>query len=238
VYVAGAPASLTLSPAAAANTVDSAHCVTATVRDAFGNPTPDIIVRFMVTGSVSASGSQRTNAAGQATFCYMGPPLPGADIITADADTDGDNVQDPGEASGAAAKSWVLPETTPLCEIAITNGGWIIAANGDRASFGGNAKLSETSEKGQEEYQDHGPAQPMTVHSINVLAVVCDALGQEASIYGKATINGSGSFFYRIKVKDLREPGTGADTYWMLLETGYNTLEQVLQGGNVQIRRQ
>jgi hypothetical protein len=235
----GPPATLTLDPPAATNPVDSRHCVTATVTDAFGNPVPGVTVYFTVTGSVSASGSATTNAAGQAIFCYDGPPLPGADVITAFADTDDDGTQDPGEPTGAAAKIWELPVTTPLCEITITNGGWIIAANGDRASFGGNAKSSETGEtQGQEEYHDHGPAQPMNVHSINVLAIVCDGPGDEASIYGRATIDGSGSFFYRIKVRDLEEPGAGADTYWMLLQTGYNSLEQVLRGGNVQIRRQ
>jgi hypothetical protein len=43
--------------------------------------------------------------------------------------------------------------TTPGCEIKITNGGWIIANNGDRANFGGNAKADENSNtSGNEEY--------------------------------------------------------------------------------------
>jgi len=37
-------------------------------------------------------------------------------------------------------------------------------------------------------------------------------------------------------VKDLGESG-GQDTYWMLLQNGYNSGEHTLQGGNVQIRR-
>jgi hypothetical protein len=87
-WVPGPPATLTLTPPAASNTVDTQHCVTATVRDAFGSPTPGVVVRFTVTGSVSDSGSATTNASGQATFCYQGPPLPGADAIGAYADTD------------------------------------------------------------------------------------------------------------------------------------------------------
>jgi len=70
-----------------------------------------------------------------------------------------------------------------------------------------------------------------------VLAIVCQGSTQ-ASIYGQAKINGSGSFFYRINVKDLAEPGVGIDTYWILLQTGYNSGEHILQGGNIQIRRQ
>ena len=60
----------------------------------------------------------------------------------------------------------------------------------------------------------------------------------EASIYGHATIDGAGSFFYRISVKDLGEPGVGQDTYGILLGNGYASGEQTLEGGNVQIRRE
>jgi hypothetical protein len=235
-WVAGAPATLILEPPTDTNPVGTQHCVTATVQDAFGNPTPGVTVRFAVSGSTT-TGSATTDANGQATFCYTGPPLPGADTITAYADTDADNTQDPGEPTGAATKMWVLPVTTPLCEIIITKGGRITANNGDRATFGGNAQSSASgATKGQEQYQDHGPAQPQKVHSINVLAIVCEGTTR-ASIYGRATINGSGSFFYRIIVQDLAEPGVGRDTYGILLQTGYDSGEKVLEGGNVQIRR-
>jgi hypothetical protein len=98
--------------------------------------------------------------------------------------------------------------------------------------------LTDARSQGQEDYQDHGPAQPLTMHSINVLAIVCDEPGQEASIYGQATIDGAGSFFYRIKVRDLGERGVGRDTYWILLANGYTSGDQTLEGGNVQIRKQ
>jgi hypothetical protein len=236
-WVAGAPATLTLTPPTATNPVNTQHCVTATVKDAFGNPRPGVTVRFKSTGSATASGFATTNANGQATFCYTGPALPGADAITAYVDTNSNNTQDAGEPSGAATKTWVLPVTTPLCTITITNGGRITANNGDRASFGGNAKADAKGKtSGQQQYQDHGPAQKMNVHSINVLAIVCQGTTQ-ASIYGQATINGSGSFFYRINVQDLGEPGVGKDTYGILLQNGYNSGEHKLEGGNVQIRR-
>jgi hypothetical protein len=234
----GGPATLVLSPAAATNPVGTSHTVTATVKEAGGNPDPGITVRFSVTGSMIASGSCTTVANGQCSFTYQGPQLPGVDAITAFADTNNNGAQDPGEPSGAATKTWVLPVTTPLCTIKITNGGWITTVNGDMATFGGNAQSSASRQTtGQEEYQDHGPVQPMNVKSINVQAIVCDGTTQ-ASIYGQATINGVGSFFYRIKVQDLGEPGVGKDTYWILLQNGYNSGEQVLQGGNVQITRQ
>ncbi|HEX5875671.1 MAG TPA: SBBP repeat-containing protein [Pyrinomonadaceae bacterium] len=230
----GVPATLTLNPPTATNTVDSQHCVTATVQDASGSLVGNVVVRFEVNGSVDTSGSATTGANGEATFCYVGPPLPGADTITAFADTNNNSVQEPGESFGMAEKTWVLPASTPRCEI--TNGGWIIAANGDRANFGGHAKASGSGEtQGQQLYQDHGPAQPLKMHSLNVLAVVCDG-STRASIFGQATIDGSGVANYRINVQDLGGPSKGQDTYWLITD-GYDSGEQILRGGNIQIRR-
>lgn len=76
----------------------------------------------------------------------------------------------------------------------------------------------------------------MNVHSLSVLAVVCTTVGtKEAQIYGEATIDGSGSYKFRIDVKDVAEPGVGKDTYRITLQTGYDSGEHTLEGGNVQI---
>jgi hypothetical protein len=228
-WVIGPPASLELTPATATNPVDTEHCVTAAVEDAADNPTPGITVRFSVTGSVTTSGSETTDAAGEAEFCYTGPALPGADVISAYADTDGDSTQDAGEPGDTAAKTWVVPASTPGCKV--TYGGRITAANGDKATFGGNAQAPD---KGQEEYRDHGPAADLNVHSIDVQAVTCSSDGTQASIFGTATINGSGTFDYRIDVEDLGEPGRD-DTYRIRLSNGYDSGEQELESGNVQV---
>ena len=230
------PVLLLLNPPAAVNAVDTQHCVTATAIDAAGNPVAGVRVVFTVTGAVITSGTANTDSNGNATFCYRGPQFPGEDLITAFADTNGSGTQDSDELSAVATKTWVLPPSTPLCEIKITQGGKIIARNGDPATFGGVARSNGSGEtSGQEEYQDHGPAQPMNVHSINVLAITCDG-ANEATIYGRATVNGSGSHFYRIKVRDRGEPGI-LDTYWILLSSGYDSGDQVLRGGNVQIHK-
>jgi hypothetical protein len=228
-WVVGPPAALDLQPPTATNTVDAEHCVTASVEDQFGNPTPGIIVRFSVTGSISTSGSDTTDVNGDAEFCYTGPALPGNDVISAYADTNNNSVQDQGEPGDTATKEWVIPQSTPGCKV--TYGGRIEAANGDKATFGGNAQAPA---KGQEQYQDHGPAANLNVHSINVQAVTCSADGTQASIFGQATINGSGTFDYRIDLEDLGEPGT-SDTYRIRLSSGYDSGEQVLDSGNVQI---
>jgi Mg-chelatase subunit ChlD len=227
----GNPATLVLTPATDTNTVDDQHCVTATVRDAFNNPTPNITVRFTVTGAVNMTGVRTTNAAGQAEFCYTGPALPGADVITAFADTNNNGTQDAGEPSGRATKTWVLPASTEGCKI--TYGGRITAANGDKATFGGNAMANGL--QGQEEYQDHGPATNINVHSIEVQAVTCNAAGTAGSIFGTATINGGGTFNFRIDVQDNGEPGAGTDRYRIRLSNGYDSGLRLLAGGNVQI---
>jgi hypothetical protein len=239
--VAGAPATLTLDPPAAENPVDSEHCVTATVRDAFLNPVPNVDVVFTVTGSVMTGGTVTTDGNGEAEFCYTGPPLPGADVIHAFADSNGSGTQDPGEPEGVAEKTWVLPVSTPLCEVKITNGGWIIADNLDKATFGGNARTDgEGNASGNEEYQDHGPADPLNLHG-NVLVVVCEppTSPTAATIYGKATVDGEGDYFYRIKVQDNGEGGKGVDRYGILIGTApmYSSGDQLLKGGNVQVHK-
>jgi uncharacterized repeat protein (TIGR01451 family) len=127
----------------------------------------------------------------------------------------------PGQPTGAGCK--------------VTNGGQIKASNGDRATFGGNAH-SSSPPRGQEQYTDHGPATPINVHSLSVLSITCSADRKEATITGKATINGQGSFDYRIDVKDLGEPGKN-DTYRIRLSSGYDSGEQRLKGGNIQIHK-
>jgi hypothetical protein len=207
------------------------------VTNAFGVPQPGVTVRFTVTGSVNASGSAVTDANGEATFCYIGPALPGADVIRAFADIDNDTMEDPGEPANVASKVWVLPVTTPGCEITITNGGWIIANNGDRANFGGNAKADEDGNvTGQEEYQDKGPAEAFNLHG-DVTVVVCDPDPTRATIFGDATIDGSGSHLFRIDVRDFAEPGKGVDTYRMRVDS-YDSGEKTLGGGNIQIHKQ
>jgi hypothetical protein len=234
VGAAGTPATVTLTPPAAVNTVGTQHTVTATVSDATGGPVPGVSVLFSVQGSVSATGSCTTGANGQCSFTYTGPPLPGADAITAYADTDEDNTQDPGEPTGVATKAWVLPASTEFCEVKITQGGWIIALNGDRASFGGNARVEEDGTvKGEQNYQDHGPAQPRHVKSIELTAMTCSEDLTEGTIFGRATVDGSGDFVFRIDVTDQGQD----DTYEIMMSDGYASGQQPLQGGNVQIHK-
>ncbi len=101
----GAPANLTLSPENAVNLIGTQHCVTATVTDEGGNPSPNYNVVFSATGANAASGTVATNASGEATFCYNGANV-GPDVIAAFADTDSDTTQDEGEPGDTANKLW------------------------------------------------------------------------------------------------------------------------------------
>jgi len=126
--------------------------------------------------------------------------------------------------------------STPGCEIKINNGGWIVADNGDQGTFGGNAKVSLTGvASGQQEYQDHGPAQALNFKATSVAAVICSKDRTSADIYGSGTIDGVGPFEYQISLKDAGEPGTG-DHYRIYIPGKYDSGDQTLGGGNVQIR--
>jgi hypothetical protein len=127
--------------------------------------------------------------------------------------------------------------STPGCELKINDGGWIVAANTDQATFGGNAKVSSSGvSTGQQEYQDHGPIQPLNVKAIDVTAVTCSSDRTQASIFGHATVNGSGSYEYEIDLTDNGEPGT-SDMYRILIPAvAYESGPQTLRGGNIQIR--
>jgi hypothetical protein len=247
----GDPATLVLTPKEDENEVGTEHCLQAEVRDAFGNLTPNELVRFDVEGAseqdgdpADEDGSNRTDEFGHATHCYTGPDLPGADTIHAYADNDEDNVEDANEpARDNAAKAWVLPPSTPGCEITIHNGGWISTLTASKGSFGGNARIEADGAitRGEQGYHDHSALTPITFKSTEVLVIVCDAAGERADIYGLGTINGlAPPVFYRIRVHDGGEPGSqpGPDTY-QIITVAYASgpEDNPLQGGNVQIHR-
>jgi hypothetical protein len=120
--------------------------------------------------------------------------------------------------------------------VIISDGGRITANNGDKATFGGNAKVSQSGQaSGEQTYRDHGPAQPFQFKSIEVLAVTCSADRKEATIYGRATVDGSGDHFFLIQVRDASKSGRN-DTYRILIANGYDSGVHRLEAGNVSIK--
>jgi hypothetical protein len=171
---------------------------------------------------------------GTFSFSYTIPPVDGdgdgvpdgddncALVPNADqTDTDGDGIGDECDP---------FPGSTAGCKV--TLGGKIVAANGDPATFGGNAQAkSPSAVKGQLEYTDHGPAQPLKLKSLSVTSAICD--GPRATVRGTGTVDGSQAVSFRVDTTDNGEPGT-ADTYRVRLSNGYDSGEQSLVGGNVQ----
>jgi len=227
----GGAASLSLDPQTATNTIGSQHCVTATVRTASGSPSSGVTVVFDVSGANTAHGTRATDTNGQAQFCYTGIGT-GSDSIKAFADLNGNGTQDAGEPSDTASKTWVAPPTN--CEANITQGGQITTDHGDVANFGGNASGLAGVASGQEQYLDHGPAEPLDAHSISVVSIICNADRTAANIFGQASVDGAGSVGYEIDVQDKGEPGTN-DTYRIRLSNGYDSGMHKLDAGNVQI---
>jgi Big-like domain-containing protein len=223
-------ATLTLSPKADSNPVRTQHCVTATALNTAGGPAANIVVVFAVSGSVTATGSDTTDATGQAKFCYSGPTFPGDDLISAYADNNKNGTKQSDEPSDTATKAWVIPASTANCKV--TFGGRITVTNGDKATFGGNAKATPS---GNIQYTDHGPADAANVQSTDVFAVMCASDGVSATIYGEAMDNDTGPWMFRIDLTDMAEPGRN-DTFRIQLTNGYDSGEQTLEkGGNIQL---
>jgi hypothetical protein len=222
-------ASVTLSPPDAVNPVGTSHTVTATARNAAGEPVPDATVLFSVSGSSQASGSCSTDAEGQCAFSYQGPDLPGADIITGCADADRDGSRDATEPCGEATKAWVLPTSTPG---QTTGGGQILnAAGDDKIAFGFNAKSDGGTVKGNCTLVDPSAERNLKIKCLDVSTLVQG--GTHATFFGRAEVNGEATR-YRIDVDDNGEPGAGRDTFKISTDSGY-TASGVLTNGNVQI---
>jgi hypothetical protein len=222
-YNGGGPLVLTLAPAAATNNVGTSHTVNATVTQD-GNPVSTVTVYFTVTGSVTTSGSCTTGTSGECTFTYSGPSLPGADLISAFADANGNGKHDADEPTATATKAWVVPTTTPG---QVTGGGQVVVA-GDLVTFGFTAKSDAKGRKGECTVIDHDAKR--MIKCLDVTALV--QVGNEAWIYGDATDNGAATT-YVVHVVDKGEPGTGRDTFSILTASGYSA-SGTLTGGNVQ----
>jgi hypothetical protein len=229
----GTAATVVLSPAADTNPVGTSHTVTATVTDAGGSPVPNIVVRFSVSGSVNASGSCTTGTNGQCSFSYQGPQLPGADLIAAFADTNGNGtrdlvcpylpcVTDPG---ATATKAWVLPTSTTG---QASGGGQIQNAAGDKISFGFFAKGAGGLQGSCSVVEQGG----RMIKCSTVTALVLS--GNQATIYGNATDNGAATT-YVIHAVDNADPGKGADTFSIQTASGYSA-SGTLTAGNVQVK--
>ena len=101
---------ISLDPPTATNTIGEDHTVTATVNDAIGDPLEGVEVTFEVTAGPNAgdTGSDATDASGEATFTYTGNGGAGTDTIEACFLDEQEQ-----EHCDTATKEWVEPLATP-----------------------------------------------------------------------------------------------------------------------------
>ena len=219
----------TLMPQNAVNPVGTTHTVTATAVTAGTTPQPlvGVTVYFTVSGAIDTTGQCTTDQNGQCSFTYQGPNLPGADIIRAYADANGNGIQDAGEIAGAATKEWMFPASAPG---QVTGGGQAPAVDG-RIVFGFNAQSQNNGVKGNCNAIDVASNLHIKCRTVTALVVS----GTHATFSGQATINGI-TTNYRIDVDDLAEPGQGRDTFKISTDSGY-VAGGPLTDGNIQIHR-
>ena len=166
-----------------------------------------------------------TDASGSCTFTYNGPLLPGADLIAAYADADGDGQRDLGEPEAEATKAWILPTSTA----GHSTGGGQLAGAGRPIAFGFNAQNTNLLQ-GECTVIDRDA--DVQVKCTDVTSIVQTAT--HATFFGHGTVNGS-PMTYRVDVDDLGEPGAGIDTFTIVTSTGYTAGGQI-ERGNVQVR--
>jgi hypothetical protein len=131
------------------------------------------------------------------------------------------------EASCSFNVTVVPPPSTAGAKV--TAGGSIPLPEG-RGTFGLEVSVRGGQPSGTLTYQDHASGQ--TVKSTQITALV--VTGKHARIFGKATIDGGGSFDFVADLDDLGEPGTDVDKFQIQLSSGY-TAGGTLDGGNIQV---
>ena len=221
------PDKVTVTPADATNPVGTSHTVTATATFPGGTAAPNQRILFDVSGASTKTGTCTTDANGRCDYAYVGPDLPGADMIRACVDSNRNGTVDAGEPCATATKAWVLPATTPG---QVTGGGQVAnAAGNDNLAFGFNAKSDSKGVKGECNVVD--PSTGTKIKCLEVTTLVVS--GTHATLFGRATYNSTPTNF-RIDVDDVGEPGKGRDTFKIHLDNGY-TVGGVLTGGNIQI---
>jgi hypothetical protein len=135
-----------LTPAAASNPVSTAHTVTATVKLGDGTPLPGRTVTFLVDSGPDAgqTGTDVTDANGQATFTVTNNGTEGTDSISATFDNSQGNPQ-----SATATKTWTKPSVVPLTDFGdvrrptqINVGPNVCGTDKESINFTGNAGSS------------------------------------------------------------------------------------------------
>jgi len=171
-------------------------------------------------GSIEVTTGSEPNCSAGFTAIFPAP-VPAGQLITATATDPNGNTSEFSVFSTPGAK--------------VTGGGSIRLAEG-KATFGFEALTTGAGNlQSNVTYQDHLTGQ--MIKSTVVTAVVVNPARTHARIFGKAAINGAGSFAFVVDVDDLGEPGAGVDKFHIRLSNGYNVGGTLMNGGNIQIHK-
>jgi titin len=191
-----------------------------------GGGTPTGTVTFKDGTTVLGTGT--LNSSGQATFTTSSLFI-GVHSITATYNGDANYN---GSTSPPLIQTIVAPPSTE--DVKVTGGGSISLTTGGSGTFGLVGKVSSADvPSGNVQYQDHDTG--MNVNATTITSVV--VTGTHAQMFGKATINGSGSYDFVVDVDDIAEPGINVDTFSIKLSNGYAAGPATLSGGNIQVHQ-
>ncbi|HEX2126120.1 MAG TPA: hypothetical protein VHF45_06115 [Thermoleophilaceae bacterium] len=126
--------------------------------------------------------------------------------------------------------------TSPDCMV--SDGGRLTVANGDEATFGGNAS-TRRSGFGHQILVNHGPAAEFTFTTVEITSLTCIEDGGYATMTGTGRVeSGEGPdqiVEFRLEMQDTHD-GPRADGYHLTLSNGYDTGLQLVQHGEIQVR--
>ena len=191
-----------------------------------GAGTPTGTAQFKIEGV--NFGGPVTLVNGSATSNSISTLSVGTHLITAEYSGDSNY----NTSTGTLTQTVVLPPST--AQVKVTGGGSIALVTGGKGTFGLVGMVSSTgTPSGNVEYHDQDTG--INVNATTITAIV--VTGTHGQIFGKATIEGSGSFDFVVDLDDLAEPGYNIDTFRIELSNGYVAGGTLTTGGNVQIHK-
>lgn len=223
---AQAPASVTVVPATPVGVAGQAVKVTATVRDAAGNPIPNAPATWSSAGAGAVTfGETLTKADGTVDGAVLSS-TGGTQTITVTAG-----------AAGSATVTWLgLPGTPNPTNTpgAASGGGWFDNPNKRHFAFWGEYDAGDAAASGEMTFDDRSGTKARAA-SITSFAIA----GTKVTIAGTATVNGAAGYSFTIEAVDNGEPGVNdtfkitltkdADPLWSYSSSG------TLGGGNIQV---
>ncbi|MFN7135055.1 MAG: post-COAP-1 domain-containing protein, partial [Myxococcales bacterium] len=222
------PSSVTVETTAALGPAGRVIEVTATVRDANGDPVPNAMVSWSSTGVGRFVGRESVTGADGKAKASVVSDAPGTQTLVAEA----------GEAHGELTLTWLgapgvaLPSTIGVA----SGGGWIRNPGKQTFSFYGRFENAATAAAGHLSFNDHA-GMKVASDAVEQLTVV----GSTASLTGPARVNGVSGYRFLLEVKDGGSPGKGLDSFRLVVRSLTGVVYQtsgLLGGGELEVRQE